>query len=164
MQPALLQALAANSPFRHGRDTGLASAREVTLRGWARSGVPRAMASFEDFCEMTRVLARAADVPDYTWFWWKLRPHPKLGTAANFLYMKTGKELTADEAKALDQYYVLLVDHGKLSLGLRYPPALWANKPCSGRSHPMRSRPSTADPHTPADPVVLSLRPAAGAR
>jgi carboxylate-amine ligase len=28
----LLQALAANSPFRHGRDTGLASAREVTMR------------------------------------------------------------------------------------------------------------------------------------
>ena len=23
---------------------------------------------------------RAADVPDYTWFWWKLRPHPRLGT------------------------------------------------------------------------------------
>src|ERR1019366_9009065 len=39
----LLQALAANSPFRHGRDTGLASAREVTVRGWPRSGVPRAM-------------------------------------------------------------------------------------------------------------------------
>jgi carboxylate-amine ligase len=76
----LLQALAANSPFRHGRDTGLASAREVTLRGWARSGVPRAMGDFEDFCHMTRVLARAADVPDYTWFWWKLRPHPRLGT------------------------------------------------------------------------------------
>ncbi len=76
----LLQALAANSPFRHGRDTVLASAREVTLRGWPRSGAPRAMASFEDFCEMTSVLARAADVPDYTWFWWKLRPHPRLGT------------------------------------------------------------------------------------
>jgi carboxylate-amine ligase len=29
---------------------------------------------------MTQVLARAADVPDYTWFWWKLRPHPRLGT------------------------------------------------------------------------------------
>ena len=26
------------------------------------------------------MLARAADVPDYTWFWWKLRPHPRLGT------------------------------------------------------------------------------------
>ncbi len=76
----LLQALAANSPFRHGRDTGLASAREVTIRGWPRSGVPRAMRDFEDFRAMERLLARAADVPDYTWFWWKLRPHPRLGT------------------------------------------------------------------------------------
>jgi carboxylate-amine ligase len=76
----LLQALAANSPFRHGRDTGLASAREVTLRGWPRSGAPRAMRDFEDFLGMSGRLIRAADVPDYTWFWWKLRPHPRLGT------------------------------------------------------------------------------------
>ena len=76
----LLQALAANSPFRHGRDTGLASAREVTLRGWPRSGVPRSLRDFADFCELSRLLTRAADVPDYTWFWWKLRPHPRLGT------------------------------------------------------------------------------------
>lgn len=76
----LLQALAANSPFRHGRDTGLASAREVTLRGWPRSGVPRAMRDYADFCASAQLLARAADVPDYTWFWWKMRPHPRLGT------------------------------------------------------------------------------------
>lgn len=76
----LLQALGANSPFRHGRDTGLASAREVTMRGWPRSGVPRAMRDFDDFCASSALLARAADVPDYTWFWWKLRPHPRLGT------------------------------------------------------------------------------------
>jgi carboxylate-amine ligase len=76
----LLQALSANSPFRHGRDTGFASAREVSLREWPRSGVPRAMRDFADFCEMSRVLARAADVPDYTYFWWRLRPHPRLGT------------------------------------------------------------------------------------
>jgi carboxylate-amine ligase len=76
----LLQALGANSPYRHGRDTGLASAREVTIRGWPRSGVPRAMHSYADFCELTQRLAHAADVPDYTWFWWKLRPHPRLGT------------------------------------------------------------------------------------
>jgi carboxylate-amine ligase len=76
----LLQALAANSPFRHGRDTGLASAREVTVRAWPRSGVPRAMRDFADFRAATRLLTRAADVPDYTWFWWKLRPHPRLGT------------------------------------------------------------------------------------
>jgi carboxylate-amine ligase len=76
----LLQALAANSPFRHERDTGLASAREVTMRGWPRSGVPRAMRDFDDFCATAKLLVRAADVADYTWFWWKLRPHPRLGT------------------------------------------------------------------------------------
>src|SRR5918998_1648505 len=76
----LLQALAANSPFRHGRDSGLASARDVTMRAWARSGVPRAMRDFDDFQAASAALARAADVEDYTWFWWKLRPHPRLGT------------------------------------------------------------------------------------
>jgi carboxylate-amine ligase len=76
----LLQALAANSPYRHGRDTGLASAREVTMRAWPRSGVPRALRDLEDFCALSARLARAADVEDYTWFWWKLRPHPRLGT------------------------------------------------------------------------------------
>src|SRR5580700_4468005 len=76
----LLQALAANSPFRHGRDTGLASSRELSLRAWPRAGTPRALRDYEDFCELSRLLTRAADVPDYTWFWWKLRPHPRLGT------------------------------------------------------------------------------------
>jgi carboxylate-amine ligase len=76
----LLEALGANSPFRHGRDTGLASARELTLRSWPRSGPPRAMADFADFVRSTDRLTRVADVPDYTYHWWKLRPHPRLGT------------------------------------------------------------------------------------
>jgi glutamate---cysteine ligase / carboxylate-amine ligase len=76
----LLQALAANSPFRHGRDTGLASARDIAMRSWPRSGVPRALRDFEDFGALSELLCTAADVEDYTWFWWKLRPHPRLGT------------------------------------------------------------------------------------
>jgi glutamate---cysteine ligase / carboxylate-amine ligase len=76
----LLEALGANSPFRHGRDTGLASAREITLRGWPRSGAPREMADYEDFQAFTRRLTEVAGVPDYTFHWWKLRPHPRLGT------------------------------------------------------------------------------------
>jgi glutamate---cysteine ligase / carboxylate-amine ligase len=76
----LLAALAANSPFRHGRDTRLASARDVTMRSWPRSGSPRALRDFDDFLALADLLSRAAGVPDYTWFWWKLRPHPRLGT------------------------------------------------------------------------------------
>ena len=76
----LLEALGANSPFRHGRDTGLASAREITLRGWPRSGAPREMEDHADFESFTRRLTDVSGVPDYTFHWWKLRPHPKLGT------------------------------------------------------------------------------------
>ncbi|MBA3747111.1 MAG: YbdK family carboxylate-amine ligase, partial [Solirubrobacterales bacterium] len=76
----LLEALGANSPFRHGRDTGLASSRELTLRSWPRAGVPRAMADFDDFIRSTELLTRVAEVPDYTYHWWKARPHPRLGT------------------------------------------------------------------------------------
>jgi carboxylate-amine ligase len=76
----LLEALGANGPFRHGRDTRFASARELALRAWARSGTPRAMADYADFVTYAGRLTRAAGVPDYTFHWWKLRPHPRLGT------------------------------------------------------------------------------------
>jgi glutamate---cysteine ligase / carboxylate-amine ligase len=76
----LLQGLGANSPYRHGLDTGLASARGVTISSWPRAGVPRALRDYDDFSELVDLLTRAAGVEDYTWFWWKLRPHPKLGT------------------------------------------------------------------------------------
>ncbi|HWC27327.1 MAG TPA: YbdK family carboxylate-amine ligase [Solirubrobacteraceae bacterium] len=76
----LLEALAANSPFRHRRDTGLASSRELTLRSWPRAGVPREMADYDDFARSNELLTRVAEVPDYTYHWWKLRPHPRLGT------------------------------------------------------------------------------------
>jgi carboxylate-amine ligase len=76
----LLEALAANAPYRHGRDSGLASAREITLRSWPRAGVPRAMADIDDFLRSTARLTQVAEVADYTFHWWKLRPHPRLGT------------------------------------------------------------------------------------
>jgi carboxylate-amine ligase len=76
----LLEALGANSPYRHGRDTGLASARALTLRSWPRAGVPRAMADLDDFFASTARLTHVAEVPDYTFHWWKLRPHPRIGT------------------------------------------------------------------------------------
>jgi carboxylate-amine ligase len=76
----LLEALGANSPYRHGRDTGLASSRELTLRSWPRAGVPRAMADYDDFLAYIDRLTGVAEVPDYTFHWWKLRPHPRLGT------------------------------------------------------------------------------------
>ena len=76
----LLQALAANSPFWHGRDSGLASARAQVFRALPRSEIPTAFDSFDEYAESVEALATAGDLPDYTYLWWDVRPHPVLGT------------------------------------------------------------------------------------
>ena len=76
----LLQALAGNSPFWHGVDSGLATARAQLFRGYPRGEIPRAFSSFEDFEESVAAVVAAGDAPDYTFLWWDIRPHPRLGT------------------------------------------------------------------------------------
>jgi carboxylate-amine ligase len=76
----LLQALAANSPFWHGSDSGLATARAQLFRGYPRGDIPPAFASFEHFEETVASVVAAGDAPDYTFLWWDIRPHPRLGT------------------------------------------------------------------------------------
>jgi carboxylate-amine ligase len=76
----LLQALSANSPFWHGRDSGLASARTVVCHSVPRTGLPRAFRDWEDYARTVGELCRVAEVPDATSVWWDMRPHPTLGT------------------------------------------------------------------------------------
>jgi carboxylate-amine ligase len=76
----LLQALTANSPFWAGIDSGLASARTAVVRAYPRFQMPRAFRNYEDFCQVVEQLTSAAGVDDYTYIWWDVRPHPRLGT------------------------------------------------------------------------------------
>ena len=76
----LLQALAANSPFWYGRDSGLASARAHVFRALPRSEVPPAFESFDEYAERVEALVAAGGMPNYTFLWWDIRPHPILGT------------------------------------------------------------------------------------
>ena len=76
----LLQALAANSPFWHGLDSGLATARAQVFRGLPRSEIPAAFDSFEEYIGAVDALASAGQLPDYTFLWWDIRLHPVLGT------------------------------------------------------------------------------------
>ena len=76
----LLQAITANSPFREGFDTGLASARTASLRSYPRFEIPRSFASYDEFLEVADQLIAAAGVDDYTYLWWDVRPHPRFGT------------------------------------------------------------------------------------
>ena len=74
-----MQALAANSPFWHGRDRGLASARAQMFRAYPRADIPPAFASWDEYERRSRQSCAPA-MPDYTFLWWDLRPHPRLGT------------------------------------------------------------------------------------
>jgi len=76
----LLQGLAAHSPFWHGIDSGFASARAQLFRGYPRADIPRVFAGWEDYDTSVREITAAAGVPDYTYLWWDIRPHPNLGT------------------------------------------------------------------------------------
>jgi carboxylate-amine ligase len=77
--PELL-ALSANSPFWQARPTGLASTRTKVFEAFPRSGLPPAFASWEEFELLVDRGVRTGSFPDYTYIWWDLRPHPKLGT------------------------------------------------------------------------------------
>jgi carboxylate-amine ligase len=76
----VLQALTANSPFWAGVDSGLASARTAVVRAYPRFEMPRAFRDYEHFLQIADEVIAAAGVDDYTYIWWDLRPHPRLGT------------------------------------------------------------------------------------
>jgi carboxylate-amine ligase len=80
LQLPLLEAITANSPFREGFDTGLASARTASLRSYPRFEIPRAFADSDEFLAVADQLIAAAGVADYTYLWWDVRPHPRFGT------------------------------------------------------------------------------------
>jgi glutamate---cysteine ligase / carboxylate-amine ligase len=77
--PELL-ALSANSPFWQGRATGLASTRSKIFETMPRSGVPPRLESWADFEQLVDRGTRAGFFRDYTYIWWDVRPHAKLGT------------------------------------------------------------------------------------
>ncbi|MGO4258196.1 carboxylate-amine ligase [Marmoricola sp. RAF53] len=79
-QLALFRALACGSPYWHGRDSGLASARWAVVGSYPRSGVPPVFRCWEEYLVLADALAAAAEVPDDSWIWWDLRPRPRLGT------------------------------------------------------------------------------------
>jgi len=76
----LLLALAANSPFWQGRDTGLASARVPVFGTFPRVGIPRRFGSYGEYVEAVDVMLRCEAFPEPTFLWWDVRLQPKLGT------------------------------------------------------------------------------------
>jgi carboxylate-amine ligase len=76
----ILTALSANSPFWNGMDTGFCSARVKIRDASPRSGLPPTFRDWGEFEGYVDALVAAGNIPDYSWFWWDVRPHPRHGT------------------------------------------------------------------------------------
>ena len=76
----VLQGLAAHSPYWHGRDSGFATARAQLFRGYPRGIIPPHFSGWEDYVALATAWVEAGELPDYTFLWWDVRPHPNLGT------------------------------------------------------------------------------------
>ena len=75
-----LAALAANSPFFEGGDTGLASSRLELVEDHPRSGIPPAFASWRELAWFVAWGSGGGLFDDPTYLWWDLRLRPDLGT------------------------------------------------------------------------------------
>jgi carboxylate-amine ligase len=76
----LLIALSANSPLWRGEPTGLMSSRVPIFRAFPRVGLPPHFADWTDFERRVETLTASGVIDDYTFLWYDVRPHPRLGT------------------------------------------------------------------------------------
>jgi carboxylate-amine ligase len=76
----MLIALSANSPLWRGEPTGLASSRVPIFRAFPRVGLPPRFESWSDFQTRVQTLIDGGVIADYTYLWYDVRPHPRLGT------------------------------------------------------------------------------------
>ncbi len=76
----LLIALSANSPLWRGAPTGLMSSRVPIFRAFPRVGLPPHFAGWSDFVARVETMRAAGMIEDYTYLWYDVRPHPRLGT------------------------------------------------------------------------------------
>jgi carboxylate-amine ligase len=77
---SVFRALAAGSPYWHGRDSGLACSRAAILRSYPRTTMPPALRSWDEYVEKVDRLIHVEELADYTYVCWELRPHPRWGT------------------------------------------------------------------------------------
>lgn len=92
---APLLALAANSPFWLGVDTGYASFRTSIWRRWPMAGTPQFFASRAEYDALVDTLVQTGSISDATKIYWDVRPSARFETLE---FRVTDVCLTIDEA------------------------------------------------------------------
>jgi glutamate---cysteine ligase / carboxylate-amine ligase len=73
-------AVAANSPFWGGRDTGYASYRTELWRRWPMAGTPAPFADRAEYEALVDALCRTGSIDDHARIYWDVRPSAKFPT------------------------------------------------------------------------------------
>jgi glutamate---cysteine ligase / carboxylate-amine ligase len=76
----LLLGMSSNSPLWQGRETGMMSSRTPVFRAFPRVGIPPYYGSWQIYSRRVEQMMEGGAIPDYTYLWWDVRPHPNLGT------------------------------------------------------------------------------------
>jgi glutamate---cysteine ligase / carboxylate-amine ligase len=112
-----LAALAANSPYLGGCDTGLASARLKLNEELPRAGVPPAFRTWKEYADFVAWGVLGKHFADPSYFWWDVRLHPAHGTLE---FRMADAQTQIEEAGALTSVCQALVaaladryDHGE---------------------------------------------------
>lgn len=92
---APLLALAANSPFWLGTDTGYASFRTEIWRRWPMAGTPRVFTSRAEYDRLVEALVKTESITDGTKIYWDVRPSARFETIE---FRVTDVCMTVDEA------------------------------------------------------------------
>ena len=75
-----LLALSCSSPFHLGGDTGFASFRTVSWRGFPFAGVPPCFDSFDEYRAYVNLLLEVGTIPDERTLYWSVRPSARYPT------------------------------------------------------------------------------------
>jgi carboxylate-amine ligase len=92
---AVMLALAANSPFWLGADTGYSSFRTEIWRRWPMSGTPQVFRSRAEFDALVQSLVSTGSIEDGTKIYWDVRPSARFETLE---FRVADVCLTVDEA------------------------------------------------------------------
>jgi carboxylate-amine ligase len=119
----LLLALSANSPFWRGTSTGLQSTRTPIFRAFPRVGIPPRYDDFDDWSRRIDFMETTKVIPDYTYLWYDVRPHPNFGTVEiRVMDSQTRVEHTLAIAALIQAMVKELAEHYDAGRSLsRYP-------------------------------------------
>jgi carboxylate-amine ligase len=119
----ILLALSANSPFWRGAYSGLHSTRTPIFRAFPRVGIPPRYEDFEDWSRRIDFMKTTKVVPDYTYLWYDVRPHPNFGTVEiRVMDSQTRVEHTLAIAALIQAMVKELAEHYEAGKSLsRYP-------------------------------------------